>query len=244
VTAYPPPEPGFCVCGRQLDERPLSEWACSEPCQSAWLHHNADPEVYPHPREIRESAERRAGLVAAAVTARRFAEPGPVPEGTEINVDGEPFVRVGAYWRPAGMWEVLRAGLAETAAYRRWCPRCRQRIDSVLYPATDRQECAVCGHQWPGRPLLGQIERRGDPWPGMRMRLFDGQRSAVFTFHEQALNAEAEAVFAGRVERWWLRLERQLCGGYADVDQPNPQQMDRQERRLRRARIYCEDLAP
>jgi len=246
VTTYPPPEPGFCVCGRRLPEEPLSDWACSEPCQSAWLHHNADPDVYPHPREIRESVEQRAAGIAIAVeraqsNERRFAVPGPVPEGTEINVDGEPFVRVGAHWQPAGMWEVRRDGSAEQLAYRRWCPRCHQRVDSLLYPATDRQECAQCGHQWPGRPLLGQIEQRGAPWPGFRMRLFDGQRSAVFVFHEDAL-LDGPLLDPVRVAQFWLRLERQLCGGYADIDQPDEQQLRRQARRLRQGAVFCEDL--
>lgn len=243
MTAYPPPEPGFCVCGRPLGERPLSDWACSEPCQSAWLHHNADPEVYPHPREIREAVARRAAMLPRAeANAQRYAVGGPIPEGTEINVDGEPFVRVGAHWQPAGMWEVVRGGIAATGAYRRWCPRCRQRVESLLYPATDRQECAACGHQWEGRPLLGQFERRGAPWPGMRLRLFDGQRSAVFEFHEQALPADSGFDF-DRLARWWLRLERQLCGGYADLDQPDDRQRARQERRLRRDWHFFADLS-
>jgi len=77
------------------------------------------------------------------------------------------------------------------------------------------------------------------------MRLFDGQRSAVFTFHEQALATAAGGTVrldADRVARWWLRLERQLCGGYADVDQPDAQQIRQQARRLRHGAVFCEDL--
>jgi hypothetical protein len=203
------------------------------------MQHNADPD-YPHPREIREAAAARA---VAGHQPRPPRVDLPVAEGTEIDVDGQPFVRVGAHWQPAGMWEVLRGGIAELAVYRRWCPNCRQRVDSLIYPADDRQECAACGHQWSGRPLLGQIEQRGEPWPSLRMRLFDGQRSAVFVFHEQALGvAEQGLVDSGRAQLWWLRLERQLCGGYADLDQPDDRQRERQERRLRRDWHFCVDL--
>lgn len=49
---------GECVCGRPLPAAAVSDWACSEPCQSAWLHHALDPTNYPSPREIRASADR------------------------------------------------------------------------------------------------------------------------------------------------------------------------------------------
>lgn len=61
---------GECVCGRPLPATAVSDWACSEPCQSAWLHHALDPEVYPSPREIRAAADR------AAERARRPAAGG------------------------------------------------------------------------------------------------------------------------------------------------------------------------
>lgn len=240
MTDRPPPDPGFCVCGKELPEQPLSDWACSEPCQSAWMQHHADP-GYPHPRDIRDAAARRA----AGLRRPRppVAVEQAIAEGTEIDVDGHAFVRVGIHWQPAGMWHVFRDGIADIGAYRRWCPRCQQRVDSLIYPATDRQECASCGHQWPGRPLLGQFERRDGPWPGVRIRLFDGQRSAVFAFFEEALAAFPDtAVDVDRLGRWWLRLERQLCGGYADADEPDDRQRLRQERRLRRDWHFCVDL--
>lgn len=256
MSGFPPPDPGFCVCGRPLPADALSEWACSEVCQSAWMHHHADPDVYPHPKVIREAADQRAAegfrdrpvrVHVPGPAGDRLTSSGLVGEGTEINVDGETYVRVGGHWLPAGAWTPVREGLVEQAGYRRWCPHCRQRVDSAIYPASDRQECAVCGHLWQGRPLLGQFERRGEPWPGMRMRLFDGQRSAVALLAERFLTVadtplgDADAAI---LARWWLRLERQLCGGYADADQPDARQQRRQQRRLARDRHFCADLAP
>lgn len=236
---HPPPDPGFCVCGRPLPEERLSDWACSEVCQSAWMQHNTNPD-YPHPRDIREAAARRA---AGTPPREHLPAARRVAEGTEIDVDGQLFVRVGTYWQPAGMWEVLRGGIADVATYRRWCPRCVARVDSLIYPADNRQECAQCGHQWPGRPLLGQIEQRGEPWPSLRMRLFDGQRSALFVFHEQALGAAPLAgVDAGRVALWWLRLERQLGGGYADADLADERLRQLREGRQQRTAQFCTDL--
>lgn len=53
-----------CVCGQPITERSPSDWACSEPCQSAWQMHSNDP-TYPHPREIRERANRAATMRTA-----------------------------------------------------------------------------------------------------------------------------------------------------------------------------------
>jgi hypothetical protein len=217
------------VCGRKLPEQPLSDWACSEPCQSAWMHHQANPE-YPHPRDIRAAAERQQTPPAAAPARAVLGQ--PVTEGTEINVDGQPFVRVGAHWRPAGMWAPAHDRFPR-AVYLRWCPTCQARVDTVLYPASDQQECQACGYHWPGRPLLGWVQARGAPWPGVRQLLSDGQRSATITFTEQEIAAAGDLVMADRMQRGWLRLERQLCGGYADIDQPDERQQRRQGRRLR-----------
>ncbi len=242
MTGYPPPEEGFCVCGRPLPDQPLSDWACSEPCQAAWFHHHADPE-YPHPRQIREAADRALEEARAQAVARRAGTPvvDTVAEGTEINVDGHAFVRVGAHWQPAGMWVPLNDELGDAARHRRWCPTCRERVDSQLYPGNNQQECTVCGHHWPGRPLLGWVEERGAPWPGIRLLLSDGQRSATRSFTQQEVESAGPVVMADRLNRSWLRLERQLCGGYADADQPDDRQRRRQQRRVARDWHLCVD---
>lgn len=224
---------GVCVCGTVLDGAAPSDWVCSEVCQDAWFHHQADPE-YPHPRDIRAAAN--AARATMPIGAERPAAPSPatVAEGTEIAVDGSRYVRVGSHWQPAGMWTPLRDQLAADVGYRRWCPPCGIRVPSSIYPANDQQECDVCGHQWPGRPLLGEVETRGQPWPGIRMRLTDGHRSTVVVFSPQEVAAGGDRTVQ-RMRRAWLRLERQLCGGYADVDQPDQQQQQRRRRRLQRA---------
>jgi hypothetical protein len=227
---------GQCVCGRPLPADPLSDWACSEPCQSAWLHYQADPEVYPHPREIRAAAEARAAGL------RRTVPPAPaaVRDGTEIDVDGQSYVRVGAHWQPAGMWAPLRTELADAAQYRRWCPQCRDRRATTLLtgprggPFEQMQFCGVCDHRWLGVPLVGVVEVRGDPWPGIRLRLSDGSRSTTSTFSEYEI-AAAGVSLVERIERCWLRLERRLCGGYSDVDQPSEQQRAHAGRRVARS---------
>lgn len=241
---------GQCVCGRPLPEDSLSDWACSEPCQSAWLMHRASP-GYPHPREIRARAEQamlartspRTGEDQDLIVTSRYVRPGMIPTGTEINVDGDPYVRVGAHWQPAGMWTPLGDALGEAARYRRWCPTCRERQHTLLYPASDVQECATCGHQWEGRPLLGWVEARGEPWPGIRLLLSDGQRSTAMTFSPEEVQAAGVLAMADRLNRSWLRLERQLCGGYADVDQPTERQQRHATRQLRRAWHSCADLS-
>jgi hypothetical protein len=240
VTTYPPPEEGFCVCGRPLPEQPLSDWACSEPCQSAWFHHHADPE-YPHPREIRQAAEQALTEARALGTPRRAGPGDTVAEGTEIDVDGHAYVRVGSYWQPAGMWTPLRDALGEAARYRRWCPVCRRRVDSQLYPASDVQECTTCQHQWDGRPLLGWVETRDAPWPGIRLLLSDGQRSTARAFSHEEVGSAGAVAMADRLNRSWLRLERQLCGGYADMDQPDDRQRRRRDRRVAQDWHLCMD---
>lgn len=52
-----------CVCGRRIPPGAASEWACSEPCQSAWQMHANDPS-YPHPRDIRARADARVADTA------------------------------------------------------------------------------------------------------------------------------------------------------------------------------------
>lgn len=241
---WTPPE-GVCVCGRDLPKESPSDWACSEPCQSAWLHHQADP-GYPHPREIREQAEARAagrmgtGVAAPAVPAgaagARYARGGLIPPGTEIDVDGRPFVRVGAHWQPAGMWTPLRSELADAVAYQRWCPRCRRRhvpVDVSGPPGSDlerAQVCPSCDHAWQGPPLVGMVETRGEPWPSIRMRLTDGNRSTTVTFSEQEIET-AGGEMAERMRRCWIRMERRLGGGFADADEPSDQQVQRAARR-------------
>jgi len=238
VTGHPPPEEGFCVCGRPLPEQPVSDWACSEPCQSAWLHHHADP-GYPHPREIREAADRALETASTAVRSVVLSVDSLAAAGTEITVD--PFVPAAGHWQPAGMWTPLQDALGDAARYRRWCPACRGRRDSQLYPDSNRQECATCGHRWPGRPLLGWVETRGAPWPGIRLLLSDGQRSAAMAFSPEEVQAAGDRM-AERLLRSWLRLERQLCGGYADVDQPTERQQQRAARQLQRGWHAYADL--
>src|SRR5881394_2374110 len=78
---------GQCVCGRPLPDNPLSDWACGEPCQSAWLMHQANPD-YPHPREIREAADRAVARTSARqpsqdlVVASRYVRTDMIPDGT------------------------------------------------------------------------------------------------------------------------------------------------------------------
>lgn len=230
--AVAPPD-GECVCGRRLPDGSPSDWACSEVCQSAWLHHNADPD-YPHPRDIRAAAEQRAAQ------NRRLSPAGPtsatIADGTEIGAACNPYVRVGACWQPAGMWTPQGV----TSTYRRWCPQCRTRTETLLLIGPpgdrDRQRCDQCEQVWPGRPLVGVVETRSDPWPALRLRLSDGHLSvsAAFSMEESAQIFGDHPTMADRVGRCWLRLERQLCGGYADQDQPDQRQQQRQARRLAR----------
>lgn len=237
------PELGHCVCGRTLPPGCPSDWACSEVCQSAWFHHQTDPE-YPHPREIREKVEQRLALPRAAPARVSVPDCGPqrgglIAEGTTIDVDGQSYVRADGCWRPAGMWEPLTGeGLAREACYQRWCPHCRlrrpscYRLEVLAAGPEEWQECAECGHTWAGRSLYGWVETRGAPWPGVRLRLSDGQRSAMIAFGDDALRAHAtDQVLVDRMRRGWLRLERQLGGGYADIDEPGPAQLRRQARR-------------
>jgi hypothetical protein len=231
---------GQCVCGRPLPDEPLSDWACSEPCQSAWMHHHAAPDLYPHPREIRAAADARP----AGTRPRPQRPEQPVRDGTEINVDGQRYVRDGSHWEPVGMWTPLSSELATAVEYRRWCPRCRERRTAIQVsepparsgPAAPglTQVCATCDHHWRGRPLLGVVETRSDPWPGLRLRLTDGQRSVSLGFTEEEIVA-AGVEMAGRIERSWRRMERQLCGGVADVDQADEQTLARAGRRVARA---------
>lgn len=248
---------GVCVCGRDIPKHSPSDWACSEPCQTAWLHHHANPE-YPHPREIREAAEQRLA------EQRRNPPPfpgrpaggggvlPPIAEGTEVNTDHGLFVRVGHAWRPAGMWTPATGHreLTEEVAYQRWCPRCRGRRPSRIEASADvdlvsdfaessrwehqQQECVSCGHVWQGRPLIGVIESRGEPWPALRLRLTDGHRSATTTFAEREITAAVAGRLAERLRRTWPRLERQLGGGYCDADEPTSAQQARAQRARRR----------
>lgn len=217
---------GQCVCGRPLPDEPLSDWACSEPCQSAWLMHQVDPE-YPTPKQIREAAEARI----AQIRRPRPEALASIPEGYEIDVDGNRYIREDGRWMPAGMWTPLRNDLAQTIRYRRWCPQCRQRRPTVVQ--AEVQTCETCSRPWPGAPLVGVVESRGEPWPSIRMRLTDFSRSTTFMFTEDAIAAAGPAM-PDIIERTWLRLERQLCGGYADADQPDQRQAARAGRRLAR----------
>ncbi len=244
-----PPPDGMCVCGRDLPAGCPSDWACSELCQSAWIHHQANPE-YPHPRQIREAIEARAARARAAAQQIRDECAGPAPvirSGTEVDTDDGPYVRVGSHWRPAGLWTPLPDGesdLVSSVAYRRWCPQCRLRRDARTVPApglpgsghrwaSQQQKCVACDHVWPGLPLVGIIESRGEPWPALRLRLTDGNRSATITFSERQVQRAGE-MMVNRMRRNWLRLERQLGGGYADADEPSPTQLARAARRRRR----------
>lgn len=232
MTEPSPLPPGECVCGRPIPDTSPSEWACQEVCQDAWLHHQANPE-YPHPRDIRARAERDLAAARSRAAAALRQQPAAelVADGTEIDVDGRPFVRVGAQWQPAGMWTPLIDELSGLARYRRWCPGCRARTESVIYPATDVQECVTCGHHW-DEVLLGQIEFRGEPWPAVRLRLHDGQRSATTTFTTAYVQRSGPDRMQQRMAAGWLKLERQMCGGYADVDEPNDREQQRRLRRL------------
>jgi hypothetical protein len=221
---------GQCVCGRDLPQDCPSSWACTEMCQAAWLHHHANPD-YPHPRQIREAAEARAAF-ARPRTAVRVQVPEGVAPGTEICVDGQSYVRVGAHWRPAGMWGPAPGDVAEPVAYQRWCPVCRCRRPSRL--DGDRQVCGQCGHVWAGRPLVGTVETRGQPWPALRLRLSDGQRSIVHAFTEAEVLHMTGPLMLDRLRAAWLRMERRLCGGFADVDEPDERQRRQQQLALAR----------
>lgn len=241
---------GVCVCGREIPAVSPSDWACSEPCQAAWLHHQANPE-YPHPREIRQAAEERAAQ------ARRNPPPfpgrpagggrvlPPIAEGTEVDTDQGLYVRVGCSWRPAGMWTPAggREELVQSVAYQRWCPRCRGRRESRIGPTpaagaggehhrwdNQQQTCTGCGHVWQGRPLIGVIESRGEPWPALRLRLTDGYRSVTTTFAEREMASTSGSRLVDRLRRTWPRLERQLGGGYCDADEPSAAQQARAAR--------------
>lgn len=240
---------GQCVCGRPLPDEPLSDWACSEPCQGAWMHHNAAPDMYPHPREIRAAADARMPTTPPERWPMGWpdAAQGPahtVRDGTEIEVDGQRYVRDGAHWEPVGMWTPLRTEFADAVEYRRWCPRCRERRSAIQVSGPPvsggmtehglTQVCATCDHHWRGRPLVGAVETRSDPWPGLRLRLTDGQRSASTGFTQEEIEA-AGVEMAARIERSWRRLERQLCGGVADVDQADERTLARAGRRVAHA---------
>lgn len=218
---------GQCVCGRPLPDEPLSDWACSEPCQSAWLMHQVDP-AYPTPKQIRDAAEARVAEIRRSVPVHMER----IPDGREIDVDGDRYVRQDGRWVPAGMWSPLRNDLAQAVQYQRWCPQCRRRRPTVILDGA-RQMCDGCQRQWPGPPLVGVVESRSDPWPGIRLRLSDGSRSTTFMFSEDAIMAAGPETPA-MIERCWLRMERRLCGGYADVDQPSERQLDLAGRRLSR----------
>lgn len=250
---------GVCVCGRDIPAVSPSDWACSEPCQTAWLHHQANPE-YPHPREIRAAAEERLAQARRNPPPFPGRPPGaggtlpPIADGTEVNTDHGLFVRVGSSWRPAGMWTPMRGrdDLVREVAYQRWCPQCQARRDSRIETAPDpqivdpddaaearrwdfqQQTCTTCGHVWQGRPLVGVIESRGEPWPALRLRLTDGYRSAATTFGERdTVNVDSTRL-TERLRRSWLRLERQLGGGLADEDTPTPSESIRASRVRRR----------
>jgi hypothetical protein len=231
---------GMCVCGQHIPTESPSDWACSEQCQSAWLHHQADPQ-YPHPREIRQAAEARLAQ-AKADLQRQLAPPRRVPDGVRVtDDDGGTYVRVGGAWMPVGMWGQITPGhayyqLAAPCWYRRWCPTCRGRRQAQVHTDGDTvrvQVCDTCGHRWDGRPLHGIIETRGEPWPALRLRLTDGYRSAAWSCSEQEIHRSGTAM-PERMARAWLRLERQLGGGYCDADQPNQAQRARAERRRHR----------
>lgn len=229
------PQVGECVCGRPIPAGSPSDWACSEVCQAAWTHHHADP-AYPHPRQIRAAVEARQGELSAAGRATP-AVVGELDAGDGISVGGRRFVRVGGHWQPDGMWTPADAGLADRAGYRRWCPRCQSRRTAVTVsgpPGSTHatgQLCAACDHHWPGLPLTGVLEQRGRPWPGLRMRLSDGQRSVTAWFTAAQMDDDR---IVERINSGWLPLERQLCGGYADADQPDQHQLQRRQRRLDR----------
>lgn len=245
--------PGVCVCGRDIPAHSPSDWACSEPCQTAWLHHQANPE-YPHPREIREAAEARiaANRLNPPPFPGRPAGAGgvlpPIADGTEVDTDHGLYVRVGHAWRPAGMWTPATQyqELTRAVAYQRWCPRCRGRRDSRIDINPDRpaergqrwehqrQVCVTCEHAWQGRPLVGVIEARGEPWPALRLRLTDGFRSATTTFAEREISGAVAGRLTERLRRTWPRLERQLGGGYCDADEPTSAQQAHADRVRRR----------
>lgn len=225
---------GVCVCGRDIPEASPSDWACGELCQSAWLMHQADPD-YPHPRQIREGAEARAAAIrrdqGSPFGPVRAADSGVVvPQGTEIDVDGTRFVRVGTGWQQTGPWTLLRGELADALEYRRWCPHCQVRRGYRLVEfGPDRtwqgQTCAECRHVWPGRALFGLVESRGEPWPAIRLRLTDGVRSTTHTVPAATLEritATAAAWSARPAEvlaAFWIKLERGLSDtGRADQD--------------------------
>lgn len=241
---------GVCVCGRAIPESSPSDWACDQDCQSAWLMHQANPD-YPHPRLIRAGADARArsaSLTAGEELLASAEPPAPVAEGTQIDVDGTGFVRVGVHWQQTGPWSPLRSDLATALEYLRWCPSCRQRRRHELHQSTTPgapegwQQCADCAYQWPGRPLVGVIETRGEPWPGIRMRLTDGYRSATHSLSEADLvrmpaNASSVETLAG----FWVRLERDLSNvGRNDQDQAE----GRPARRSRRGRPLRWDWVP
>jgi hypothetical protein len=182
-------EQGACVCGEPIPDTSPSDWACGELCQAAWMQHHANPE-YPHPRDIRQSMRENlrrpaAQLMVPAATIDR--EPVAIAEGVEISVDGQGFVRIAGRWQQTGQWHPLQGRVADAMAYLRWCPQCRQprryRIHVPLEnPTTRNQTCRECHFAWPGKPVIGIVEWRGEPWPALRMRLSDGERSAGRTF--------------------------------------------------------------
>jgi hypothetical protein len=132
------------------------------------------------------------------------------------------------------MWTPAGDPLAGVGAYRRWCPTCRTRRDTMLYENTDTQECVQCGYQWLGRPLLGVVETRGAPWPAVRLRLSDGHRATTLSFNGSAATVLSDHA-AGGLDHAWLRLERELGGGYADLDRVTARRERIRARRLARS---------
>lgn len=242
---------GVCVCGREIPETSPSDWACGEPCQSAWLMHQANPN-YPSPKEIREAAEQRAarpripqeGLAPSRAALAREAH--TVAEGTEIETEGQGYARIGGRWQAVGPWrELERTDLAAVVRYRRWCPQCARREPPELHTSATPgapdgfQVCPQCRHTWAGRPLIGVVETRGEPWPGIRVRLTDGHRSTTAALTDDMLTRAGNEVLT-MIDRIWLKLERQLGNGLADQDEANPQ---RQRLAVRRRGRLWDDHA-
>ncbi len=94
------------------------------------------------------------------------------------------------------------------------------------------QECGGCDYRWPGRPLVGVIETRGEPWPGIRLRLTDGVRSAAHAVSERELHlmsTEAVRPVPDILAAHWIRLERELSAtGRAEHEPAGPRRRARQ----------------
>lgn len=212
---------GMCVCDRPIPAGWPSDWACSEVCQAAWWAWQSNPD-YPHPREIRAQVVARLGRPPAPTPAQGCIEGPPAPDGTQIDVDGTGYVRVGSFWQQTGPWSPLQDELGAALEYMRWCPRCEHRRRYSLHHSDTPgappgwQQCDDCAYQWPGRPLIGLVETRGSPWPGIRMRLTDGYRSATHTVshRELGLLTTTAARPAGQIlAAHWIRMERDLSAG-------------------------------